>query len=168
MCVNMLQMASSFGGGLGGGGAMQAAGGLMNSIASLAGGSAKAGVLRAEADMVRTGAQMRAGAIRREAQQQTGAARAAAVASGVSVNSGSVLQAEQNIARYSEQDALSAIISGEAKAGALQSQARGARTAGAVDAGDSLLVAADNWKRTRRPGADVGRAWEGIRKEDWR
>ena len=166
MCVNMLKMASSFGAGVEGGGNMQASGQVLNAIASLAGGSARAGALKSEAAMVQTGAQMRAGAIRRDAVLETGAARAAATASGVKVGSGSVLEAERAIARYSEQDALSAIISGNAQAGALRTRAAGERSAGMVGASENLLMAADTWRRTRRPSTSA--TWERLNKEDWR
>ena len=165
MCVNLLKIAGSAG--VPGGGAMQAAGSVLNVVTSLAGGIGANKAAKAEAAMAKMQGQMRARQIRRAAAREVGSARAAAAASGVSVASGSVLEAEREIERYSEQDALSAILTGDARASAVRAEGRAAMTQGLVSAGESLLEAGDAWQRTRRKRS-AGGVSEELNRMDWR
>lgn len=150
MCVNLLQMAGS---GVQAGGTLQALAGGINAVSSIAGGLSRRSLANVDADIEQMAGQQRAAQVRRAAAQATGEARSAAVASGVSVGSDSVMLAEQDIARYSEQDALAAIITGNSRAKQLRRGGDAALASGLVGAGDSLLMAGDAWKRTRRRGA---------------
>lgn len=132
------------------GGDLQALGYGMNAITSLAGGLSRSYAAKAEAAAERAGTQARVNAIRRAADMERGSARTAAAASGVAVDSGSVLEAERDITRYSEQDALMSIVSGESRARALRSAGKGALIEGAVGMGENLLIANDIRRRTRR------------------
>lgn len=150
-CVSMLQMMGANPANLiEAGGNLQAGAGLVQSISSLASGAAASRIAASDAAIERTAGASRAGAIRRAADQEAGSARAAAAASGVKVGSSSVMQAEGDIARYSEQDAISAILTGENRAAASLSQGRNARTAAFNGAAESLLEGGAAWRRTRR------------------
>jgi hypothetical protein len=116
----------------------------MQAGGSLISGWAEQGIAGAEARMIETASAQKAGQVRREARATAGAARAAAAASGVSVGSGSVMDVEQSIARYSEQDALSILTSGAAQASARRSAGRQAMVAGVTGAAGSLIHGASN------------------------
>ena len=122
----------------------------MNGISSLAGGIARNEQAKSLASIEQLAGNMRARAIRRAAVQETGSARAAAAASGVSVSSGSVMEAERDIARYSEQDAMVAVLTGDNRAATMRGNGRAALSGGVDQAAGSLLEAADTWRRTRR------------------
>jgi hypothetical protein len=154
VCVNLAAMMASQ---TQMGGAMQAGGSVLQAIGSIAAGDSVRSMANSQADMVRTQAEQRARSIRRAAVRETGGARSAAAASGVSLNSGSVLEAEREIAQYSEQDALSVLVSGQAQATQLRTQGRAVRQAGYFGAAESLIHGADAWARTRRSsGGNVG------------
>lgn len=148
MCVTLA--AASMANGLQAGGSMQAMGSGLQAVQSFVAGETQRSVANSMADAARSTATMQARAIRRSAEQQTGAARAAAAASGVKVGSGSVLDAERDIARYSEQDALSVLLSGQSEAARLRARGEQAKLAGIAKATDSLVHGMDAWQRTRR------------------
>lgn len=101
----------------------------------------------------------KAGRIRKAGARTVSASRADAVAAGVKVTSGSALQAQAEIDRASEVDAMSAILSGANMARGLRSSADYYRRAGVMSAADSLLEAGATWGRTRRPPKDyIGNA----------
>lgn len=150
------------GGGLQAGGALQAGAGVLGAISSIADGAAKRAAADGVAAVTQAGARMRAASIRRAGVQELGSARAAAAASGVKLSSGSVLAAEGDIARYSEQDAMSVLLSGQTEANALRTRGRQAFAAGFMGASDSLVHGADAWARTRRGKDNVGYAPPGA------
>ena len=155
MCVNLAMMAAQ--GGVQGGGMMQAGGSLLNAIGAISTGNAQRSIANSQADIVRTQSEMRARSIRRAAERETGSARAAAAAAGVKLTSGSVLEAERDIARYSEQDALSVLVTGQAQAVQLREAGRQARQQGVLGAFGSLVHGAEAYGRTRRNvGGNVG------------
>ena len=136
--------------GVQGGGDLQAAQAGGNIVQSLIQGSAARSAAKANAAMAMQGAEMQARQIRRAARAETGAARAAAAGAGVSLSSGSVMDAERDIARYSEQDALSVLVSGATEASQWRQRGRAAMTRAFTQAGDSLVHGLDAWQRTRR------------------
>lgn len=150
-CLSFLQMQAANGAAMTElGGNLQAGAGLLNSISSLASGISAGKVGKANAAAQMALAQTEANSIRRAGGKELGAARAAAAASGVSVASGSVLEAERDIVRYSEQDAMMAIITGQSRASAAKAAGADARAKMFQDAGESLLSAGAAWRRTRR------------------
>jgi len=92
---------------------------------------------------------MRAGRIRTAGKTEVSRSRSDAVGAGVSLNSGSVLQAERQIVQNVEQDAGVAILNGQSRARAFEAQGRGAMLNGALGALSGLSTAADKWKRTQ-------------------
>lgn len=140
----------AMGSGVEGGGNLQAAQTGGNIVKSLVEGSAKRAVARGNAAMAMQDAETRARQIRRAASAETGSARAAAAASGVALSSGSVMEAERDIARYSEQDALSVLVSGAGEASQWRQRGRAAMIAAVTGASDSLVHGMDTFQRTRR------------------
>ena len=139
--------------GVQGGGNMQLLGTGANIVTSLVQADAQRSVAKANARMAMMSAESQARQIRRAGAAEAGAARVAAAASGVSLSSGSVMEAERDIARYSEQDALSAILGGRNEAAAWRQRGRAAVSQAIVKTGDSLVHGVDTWQRTRRrPG----------------
>lgn len=131
---------------------MQAAGSGLAALGSLASGVMQSRAARADAAAASAEGQTRARRIRTAGQVEAGRARVDAVGAGVSVNSGSVLQAERQITQNVEQDALSAIVTGNSRAAALRSQGQQAMLNGALGALSGLAVANDKWKRAKNVG----------------
>lgn len=156
MCTNLLATAGMAGSALEVGGNLQLAASGLDSLASLASGVTKARMSRADATAEIATAEARAGRIRQAGAAELGQARGAASASGVSLSSGSVLQAERAIVQNVEQDAMSAILTGQNRAAGLRHSASMYQLAGANTAIDTLADGFGKWKRTRRPG------WDGI------
>lgn len=156
MCVPLSLMTSGAGataaeqtaGGL----RLQAAGNGLAALSSLASGVMQSRAARADAAASSAEGQTRARRIRAAGRVEAGRARVDAVGAGVSVNSGSVLQAEQQIAQNVEQDALSAIVTGNSRAAALRSQGNQAMLNGALGALPGIAMANDKWKRARNVG----------------
>lgn len=153
MCVSLINYAMPA---VEAGGNLQAGAQVFNALGDLAMGRARMKMAAADAAGVRVAGETAAKRIRRAAGKETGASRAGAVASGVKVTSGSVLEADRDIQRYSEQDALSAILSGENQAAGINASGRNYMRAGINSAADSLVDAATTWKRTRRPDWSAG------------
>ncbi len=101
--------------------------------------------------------------IRKAASIQRSAANAALSASGVDLGSGSAVKINEEITKNSEQDAYTAILSGNRSAGSSLQQASmfersgsNAATAGFLNAGSSLLSG----------GAAIGKGWKTTAKGD--
>ncbi len=155
MCVPLSLMSAGLGAGASAG--EQVAGGLarqataqgIGALASLASGVVQSNAARADAGLARAEGQVRARRVRAAGAVEASRSRSDAVGAGVSLNSGSVLLAEQQITRNVEQDALSAIATGASRASSLESQGRGAMINGALGALSGMVTAADKWKRAK-------------------
>lgn len=132
------------------GGSMQAAAMGINALGDLASGVTRARMARADAAAQRAAGQSRAARIRTAGETELSKARAGATGLGVSVNSGSVMEAERQIVRNVEQDAGVAILNGESRAASLETSAGYYQQGGVFAAMDGLVGAADKWKRTRQ------------------
>ena len=103
--------------------------------------------------------------IRKAGLAQRGEAKAALAASGVKLGEGTALEVDKSIAKNAEQDALSAILSGdralksgEDQASMLRASGNAAQTAGFIGAAGSVLSAGasyakGNWKTSARAGS---------------
>lgn len=155
MCVPLTLMTAGMGAGATAG--EQVAGGLARSAAaqgavalgSLASGVMQSRAARADAEMATAEGRARAKRVRTAGQAEVSRSRVDAIGGGVSVNSGSVLQAERQIVQNVEQDALSAIATGNSRASAMRAQGQQAMLTGALNAFGSIYGAADKWKRAR-------------------
>ena len=118
----------------------------------------------ADAGYAQDAAQAQADQIREAAKRQRAAARASLAASGVSVDEGTALKIDQQIARGGEYDALQAILSGDrgassatAEAVAYGKYAKASKQAGVASAANTVLSAgasmgsASGW-RSNGPG----------------
>lgn len=160
MCVPLTLMTAGMGAGATAG--EQVAGGLARSAAaqgvaalgSLASGVMQSRAARADAEAATADGQARARRIRTAGQAEVSRSRVDAIGAGVSVNSGSALQAERQIVQNVEQDALSAIATGASRASAARAQGQQAMLTGALSAFGSIYGAADKWKRAK--GAAIG------------
>lgn len=158
MCVPLTLMTAGMGVGATAG--EQVAGGLARTAAaqgvaalgSLAAGVMQSRAARADAELATADGRARAKRIRTAGQAEVSRSRNDAVGAGVSLNSGSVLQAERQIVQNVEQDALSAIVTGNSRAGAARAQGQQAMISGALGAFGSIYGAADKWKRARNVG----------------
>lgn len=135
--------------------AIQAIAGATNALGDLASGVMRARLLRMEAQGERETAAARARRVRAAGERELSRARSDAVAAGVSVRSESVLEAERQITRGVEQDAISSILSGESRARGLQMSADYYRAAGINQLTDGLLGAATKWKQSRSQPASM-------------
>jgi hypothetical protein len=127
----------------------QAAAGGLSALSSLAGGVMQSRAARTDAESARAAAAAKARRIRAAGERELGQARGDAVGAGVSVASGSVMEAERQIVRNVEQDAGLAIVSGNSQAAALETQGQAALINGALGAASNIAFAADRWKRAR-------------------
>lgn len=145
---------------LAGGLARQSVASGMGALASLASGVVQSRAARADAVAATAEGQAKAKRIRTAGQQEVGRSRGDAVGAGVSLSSGSALDAERQIVRNVEQDALSAIATGESQARALRSQATQAGVNGMLGALAGTVGTVDKWKRAA--GAMGGSAGDGL------
>jgi len=153
MCVPLSLMTAGMGAGASPG--EQQAGGLARQAGAqglVALGSLASGVMRSRAAAMDAAAataegQARARRIRQAGAAELGKARADAVGAGVSLASGSVLDAERQIVRNVEQDAGVAILTGQSRAAAARSDGREAMINGTLGALGALTMARDKWKR---------------------
>ena len=150
MCVSLLQMAGTTA--IEQAGAIQAVAGGVNALGDLAGGVARARMNRNDARAERAYGQAKAGRVRAAGEQELGTARAAAAGAGVKVGSGSVMAAEGQIVRNVEQDAMSAILTGDRRADSLDRSAHMYQMGGLQQAGDGLLDAATVGSARATPG----------------
>lgn len=132
-----------------GGGMLQAGAMGLGALGSLASGVISANAARADAAAARAVGQAKAGVIRRAGAREVGRSRSDAVGAGVSVNSGSALEAERQIVTNVEQDAGVAILTGESRARQAQAVGRNAMINGTLGALAGMTTAADKWKRAR-------------------
>jgi hypothetical protein len=150
MCVSLLAT------GMQAAGNLQAFAGGMDAIGSLAAGVTRARMMRSDARGAEAYAATKAKRIRAAGALELGAARTQAAASGVKVDSGSVMDVERTIVKNVEQDALSAILTGQNQAASLNESARYYQVAGLNSAADNLIAAGSNWRRTRRETPSLG------------
>lgn len=153
MCVSLSILSAGLGAGATGG-AQVAAGGMLQAgaaglgaLSSLASGVVQSRAARADAAIATAAGAAQAKRIRTAGQTEVSRSRSDAVGAGVSLNSGSVLLAERQIVQNVEQDALSAIATGQSRARALEIQGRNAALNGAIGALGGLASGADKWKR---------------------
>ena len=130
-----------------GGLARQAVAGGMGALASLASGVVQSRAARADADVAAAEGRAKARRVRTAGQQEVSRSRGEAVGAGVSLNSGSALEAERQVVRNVEQDALSAIATGESRARALRATADQAGVNGVLGALSGMVGTVDKWKR---------------------
>lgn len=123
---------------------------VLEGVASLAQGYTRGAMNRADAAYERAAADAKADRVRTAGAREKGAARVQAVGAGVSLASPSVLEAERSIDRLSEQDALSAIVSGDNRADSLERGARYYERAGLVEGLTGIAGGADRWRRVKR------------------
>lgn len=172
MCVSLSLLSAGTGIGatageqVAGGLARQAVAGGMGALASLASGTVQARAARADADAAAAEGQGKARRIRTAGAHEVGRSRSDVVGAGVSVNSGSALEAERQIVSNVEQDALSAIATGESRARAIRAQAEQSGTNGVLGALAGVVGVADKWKRAG--GAIGGSAGDGLSQGDRR
>lgn len=95
--------------------------------------------------------------IRRAGEKTAGAARAALAASGISVDSGTAININEDITQGAELDAFNTILTGKRKADAFQRSASQARAVGQNAVSASILSAAAS-------GAKSYAGWKGVRK----
>lgn len=158
MCVPLSLMTAGLGGGASA--AAQEAGGLARqasaqglvALGSLASGVMQSRAARTDADAASAEGRARAKRIRTAGQAEVGRSRVDAIGAGVSVNSGSALEAERQIVQNVEQDALSSIVTGNSRASALRAQGQQAMVNGALDALSGMVTATDKWKRAKGVG----------------
>jgi hypothetical protein len=105
------------------------AGAAVKVAGTVMGGKAEAKAADQQATQVQAEAKARAAVIRLQAKTVRGAARADFAASGVALDTGSVLLADRTITQRSELDALNAIAGGNATASSIRQSGR-ARLAG--------------------------------------
>lgn len=121
MCVSLF---SAFGTGAQAGVNLQTFAGVMSGVSNILSGVSRsniqAGFSEADALSEERLGQDKARVIRKVAARETGTSRAQAAAAGVTLDSGSVLEAERQIVRGSEEDALSAILTGQNRAASLR------------------------------------------------
>ena len=132
------------------GGAMQAGAYGIAALGDLAAGVMRARTMKAAARSEREAGQARARVVRAAGEDALSGARAAATGANVSVNSGSVLEAERQIVRRSEQDALVQILNADARAGQMEAGAGYELASGLSGFGNNMLMASDKWQRSRR------------------
>lgn len=85
--------------------------------------------------------------IRRAARFQTGEAKAALAGSGVKLGSGSAALIEKDIAQNSEQDAFTALLSGNRQAAMQRQAGKNAARSGYIGAGASIL---GGWQQSNK------------------
>lgn len=175
MCVNLSTLAMSAADTVSAGNKIQAFTGAVNALGDLAMGVTKQRMMNADARGARMQGEQRAKRIRAAGDQELGRARADAAGAGVSVGSDSVLAAERQIVRGSEQDAAIAILTGENQATSLELSGKMYRNAGVFSALDGMVGAADKWRRSKyaeqqniwSPGYDdvtgASGGWTGMR-----
>lgn len=121
MCVNLLTM---FGTGAQAGVNLQTFAGVLSGVSNIMAGVSRAnmqsGFAQVDAASEEALGQAKARRIRQAASREAGTSRAQATAAGVALDSGSVLDAERQIVRGSEEDAMSAILTGKNRADALR------------------------------------------------
>lgn len=156
MCVSLLSLGSMAASAVETGGTLQAIGSGANAIGDLAAGVTRARMSRADARAEKAMGQARADRIRTAGEAELSRARSGAVAGNVSLSSGSVLAAEQQVVTNVEQDALSEILTGNNRARSLNASARYYTQAGMNNASDGLLYGYNTWKRTRDKGQGGG------------
>lgn len=155
MCVSLSLLTAGTGIGatageaVAGGLARQAVAGGIGALSSLASGAVQARAARADADAAAAEGQAKAKRIRTAGRQEVSRSRSDVVGAGVSLNSGSALEAERQVVRNVEQDALSVIATGESRARALRAQADQAGVNGMLGALTGMVGAADKWKRAK-------------------
>ena len=155
MCVSLSLLTAGLDAGATG--AQQEVGGLARqagaqgiaALGGLASGVMQSRAARTDADAASAEGRARAKRIRTAGQAEVGRSRVDAIGAGVSVNSGSALQAERQIVQNVEQDALSAIVTGDSRASAMRAQGRQAMINGSLGALSGMVTAADKWKRAR-------------------
>lgn len=133
----------------GAGGMAQAGAAGLGALSSLASGVVQSRAARADAEMARIDGQNKAARIRTAGRAEVSRSRSDAVGAGVSLNSGSVLQAERQVVQNVEQDAGVAILTGEGRAMARQAEGRTAMVNGMLGAISGSANAYDKWKRAR-------------------
>lgn len=131
------------------GGVMQAGAAGLGALANLASGVVQSRAARADAVSATADGAMRASRIRTAGRTEVSRSRSDAVGAGVSLNSGSVLQAERQIVQNVEQDAGVAILTGQSRARAAEAQGRSAMLNGALGALGGIVTMADKWKRAQ-------------------
>ena len=99
--------------------------------------------------MARIDGQNKASRIRTAGKAEVSRSRGDAVGAGVSLNSGSALEAERQVVRNVEQDAGVAILTGEGRAMARETEGRMAMVNGMLGAIGGSATAFDKWKRAR-------------------
>jgi len=132
-------------------GLLQGGAGVVQGLGDYAQGRARGRALRTDAESELVVGNTRAKRIRRAGEQELGSARAQAAASGVKLTSGSVLEVEREIVRNVEQDALSAILTGQRRADSLLQSAKYEERAGRMAAFNSFFGAASKWQTKRAP-----------------
>ena len=158
MCVSLSLMTAGMGAGASaaaqtaGGLAMQAGAQGAAALGSLASGVMQSRAARADAAASSAEGQARAKRIRAAGRVEVGRSRVDAIGAGVSVNSGSALEAERQIVQHVEQDALSAIVTGNSRANAMRAQGQQAMVNGVFGALSGMATATDKWKRAKGVG----------------
>lgn len=95
--------------------------------------------------------------IRKAGRAQVGEARASLAASGVKLGDGTALEVEGDITRNSEEDALSALLSGKRSTDAAQQEAKLLNRAGSNAVTNSIYGAAGTVLST---GANIASGWK--------
>lgn len=132
--------------------ALFAAGTAVSALGQYSGGKSAKKAANAEADSTIAEARLQATKIRRLAREYRGAAKSDYAASGVVVDEGSPLEAEREITRRSEEDALLTIVGAERRARSLRKQGKAYAQAGTLGAFGSALqggasIAAGGWRK---------------------
>ncbi len=155
MCVNLMNM---FGSGQQLGANLQATATILGGVTDVMSGVSRSRTQQtlAESDALAEEAlgRIKARKIRRAAERDIGGSRADAAAAGVSLDSSSVLAAEGQIVRGSEEDALSAILTGNNRGAAARTTASlyGAQELGILSAGlDRVAMGVGGWRRRAQP-----------------
>jgi hypothetical protein len=138
-----------------GGGMMQAAAGGLGALSSLASGVVRYRAGQVDADATRAAGRQRAQRIRTAGQRELGETRGDALQAGVSLRSGSVLEAERQVVRNVEQDAGVAILNARSRAAAMEAEGRQELVTGTFGALAGFGMAADKWKRSRSAAVGV-------------
>jgi hypothetical protein len=153
-----------------GSGALSAVGAIKQGNATAEADNAQAAALMQQSNQAIQSARDQAAIIRRNGASAQGAARTAAAASGVDVNSGSAALDVQHIGNQANSDALAAITNGARQAVTLQTNAQqvqaageNAKSASRVSALASGLSSFSRWKMAKGAVANgYGSSYDGF------
>lgn len=134
----------------------QLAGSAVDALGQISAGRDRKKMMEADARAVQAQANAKAKIIRKAGKAAVGQTRSGAVASGVTLSSESVMEAERQTIQNVEHDALMTIITGGSQAASLRATGGAYQSAGRNDAMESLVHGATMWARGKRISESAG------------